>query len=167
MSFADVRLAFEVATIFLSAVIAAMIVHRYFSKRKPHLLHWSAAWTVVGVRVLVGVLLTPLSASEAFIYNGLTIFHDLLWFVGIAILMGLKHNGKFVFPMGFLGMDLIVDGFLLFGMHDPVASSAWTTLVAHPALLFILFGAALQEEIDTTYQKKDGYHHTDGTEDTK
>jgi hypothetical protein len=128
----------QIACIIMSVVLAGFMGYRFYLKRSIPILAWTFAWSIVAVRVAVG-LLFPFSFTREFINDFLTISHDLLWFLGLAILLGMTRVGTVYFPVPYLTMHSIINALLYFGMNSRVYGAIETTIIAHPILLFILF----------------------------
>lgn len=128
----------QIACIIMSVVLAGFMGYRFYLKRSIPILAWTFAWSIVAVRVAVG-LLFPFSFTREFINDFLTISHDLLWFLGLAILLGMTRVGTVYFPVLYLTMHSIINALLYFGMNSRVYGAIETTIIAHPILLFILF----------------------------
>jgi hypothetical protein len=99
---------------------------------------WALAWFVIAIRIASGLFL-PFSLLGAFINDFLTISHDLLWFLGLMILLEMTDIEKVYFPALYLLIHSIINALLHFGMKNRVYGAIATDIFAHPILLFILF----------------------------
>jgi hypothetical protein len=128
----------QIACIAMSVVLAGFMGYRYLLKRSTTILVWAFAWFVVALRVAAG-LFFPFSFTRDFINDFLTISHDLLWLLGLAILLEMGRLGRIYFPLLYLTMHSIINALLYFGLGSRVYGAVETTIFAHPIILFILF----------------------------
>jgi len=127
----------QIASMGMSFILTAFMLWRYFVKREKHILIWTLAWLLVGIRVVIG-LSGPKFLITNFMNDSLTIAHDLLWFLGLAILLRFTYMKRYIFPLIYLFFHLLISGVLYFWLKSNVYAAIETTIFAHPILLFIL-----------------------------
>lgn len=138
MSFIEIWLYWtQVACVLMSLTLAAFMLWRYHLMRRAHILVWAVAWTVVALRVAVG-LLFPFSFLREYINDLLTITGDLIWFLGLTLILEVSEVKKTYFPITYLSIFSITASIIYFGLNDRMLGAIVTTIFAHPALLFML-----------------------------
>lgn len=121
----------QVACIVMSAVLAGLMGYRYALKRSAPLLLWAVAWCIITIRVASGLLLSY-SLVRDFVNDFLTINHDLLLFLRLAVLLEMGNTGKVYFPVLYLTMHSIISALLYFGLGSRLFGAIETVLFAHP-----------------------------------
>ncbi|MDG6220475.1 MAG: hypothetical protein QCI38_03400 [Candidatus Thermoplasmatota archaeon] len=140
--FEEVVVYLTIAAAALSFLIAGFVYNRYRKNKKPHLLLWFLAWTLVGIRTTLEIWVGLFDDNLLLLYAAdvMTIGHSILWFLGLAYLLELPHILKKVFPLTYLLTHAILAGFLYFDIESRVAGAAVTYLIFTPAIFFIIGG---------------------------
>lgn len=121
----------------MSFTIALLFLYRYQSRRQIHIAVWSVAWVLVGFRVLADIYLS-FSIADRFIIDLMTIGHDMLWYLGIAALLGFTRMKKEGLTIAYFTSFAALSAYLYFGLHSMVLGTAVTVILMHPAALLIL-----------------------------
>ncbi|MEW5937223.1 MAG: hypothetical protein AB1665_05330 [Candidatus Thermoplasmatota archaeon] len=145
----EVILYLKIASIVMSVLIAGFICRLGSGRgrRSPQLLFWALAWVIVALRVLVQLLSPSKPPDEVlqsdllgyFLGDVLTVLHDLLWFVGLAIVLEFSTAKRVYFPIAYMAVHSIIVGTLYFSLNNTILAAIETTMIAHPLLLFVLF----------------------------
>ncbi len=123
--------------ILLSLALTGLMLERYLVKREYHLLIWMVAWLTVAGRVTWETFL-PKKLGFNFINDFLTITHDLLWFIGLVILLEGTSLLKFIFPFTYLALHSLLSAIFYFGLKSNILGAIESSIFTHPILLFIL-----------------------------
>jgi hypothetical protein len=124
------------ASVIMSFSLTLLLLFRYLSKRQAHIAIWSTAWALVGFRVLADIYL-QLSIMGRFIVDLMTLGHDMLWYLGIATVLGFTGMKRGFSLIYFVG-SVLLSAYFYFGLGNMVLGAAVTVIFTHPIILLVL-----------------------------
>lgn len=125
------------ASVMMSFSLTSLLLFRYLGKRQAYIALWSVAWALVGFRVLADIYL-QLSVTGRFIIDLMTLGHDMLWYLGIATLLGFTGMRREGFTLAYFAGSTLLSAYFYFGLSSIVLGAAATVIFTHPAILMIL-----------------------------
>lgn len=137
MRAAEIKQLMEICALGMSILIALLLVLNLRKGRK-HIYAWCAAWLLISIRTYIS-LYEPLPLFEAFLRDLMIVLSDLFFFVGIAYLLELGLNYRFLMPTTFFFLHTGISGLLYLFFENPMYGATFTNLFSNPVLLFVVF----------------------------
>lgn len=137
MDYFEIKSIMELCAFVISVIVAVLMVVN-LKKNNPHILCWTVAWAIISVRTFMAIF-EPLSIPLGFVRDAMIVASDILFFVGIAVLIDFGTLYRTFMPGIFMLTHLSISGILYLFYDSAVLGATFTNLFSNPVLLFLVF----------------------------